>query len=223
MASMLLDSTIGTKLRVNACAACSLLWFDGASDTRLAPASVVAVFKTIAAGGERPQIRPELRCPDCGGALAFIHDLLRQTRFTYWRCAADHGHLIGYSQFLLEKNFIRPPSSEELARLRATVREITCSQCGAPIDLATDSSCPFCHAPVTLIDPDGLAKAVHELSLRPSDPPAQSSSATTAGAAMHEAQMKAIFDPDRIARSDGRNDLVSIGAGAIGGLLAGLI
>jgi len=39
---------------------------------------------------------------------------------------------------------------------------------------------------------------------------------------VHEAQMKAIFDPDRIARSDGRHDLLAIGASAIGGLLARL-
>jgi hypothetical protein len=123
MASMLLDSTIGTKLQVNACAACSLLWFDREIGTRLTPASVLAVFKMIAAGRERPQIRPELRCPDCGGALAFIHDVVRQTRFTYWRCPADHGQLIGYTQFLLEKNLIRPPSSEELARLRDRARD----------------------------------------------------------------------------------------------------
>jgi endogenous inhibitor of DNA gyrase (YacG/DUF329 family) len=102
------------------------------------------------------------------------------------------------------------------------VREITCSQCGAPIDLASDSFCPFCHTPVTLIDPDSIAKAVRELSLPAPDTPAQAPSATR-GAAVHEAQMKAIFDPDRIARSDGPHDLLSIGAGAIGGLLAGLI
>ena len=222
MASMLLDSTIGTKQQVNACGACSLLWFDHATGTRLAPASVLAVFKTIAAGGERPLLRPELRCPDCRAALAFIHDLVRQTRFTYWRCPVDHGQLIGYTQFLLEKNFIRPPSSEEMARLRSTVREITCSQCGAPIDLAKDSSCPFCHAPVTLIDPDSIAKALRELSSPAPDTPAQAPS-TMEGAEVHEAQMKAIFDLDRIARSDGRHDLLSIGAGAISRLLTGLI
>src|SRR5215831_10871572 len=190
MAAMSLDSTIGTKLQIQACAACSLLWFDRTTSTILAPASVLTVFKTIAAGGEHPQ----LRCPDCGGVLSFIHDLVRQTRFTYWRCPIDHGQLIGYTQFLLEKSFIRPPSAEELAQLRTTVRQITCSQCGAPINLATDSACPFCHAPVSLIDPDGVAKALRELSSPPLD--ALSASPPPAMAALHEAQMKAIFDPD---------------------------
>jgi hypothetical protein len=218
MTAMSLDSTIGTKLHVHACAACSLLWFDRTSGTTLAPASVLTVFKTIAAGGEHPELRPQLCCPDCGGELAFIHDFVRQARFTYWRCATDHGQLIGYTQFLLEKNFIRQPSAEELARLRTMVRQITCSQCGAPIDLATDSACPFCHAPLSLIDPDGVAKALRELSSPPVDAMSPSPSATAA-AALHEAQMQAIFNSDRIGSSDGRHDLLAIGAGAIGGLL----
>jgi len=221
MTAMSLDSTIGTKLQVQACAACSLLWLARATGTTLAPASVLTVFKTIAAGGEHPDLRPQLHCPDCGDALAFIHDLVRQTRFTYWRCPIDHGQLIAYTQFLLEKNFIRPPSAEELTRLRTMVRQITCSQCGAPIDLATDSACRFCHAPVSLIDPDGVAKALRDLSSSPLDA-MSASPPLTAAAAVHEAQMKAIFDPDRIARSDGRHDLLAIGASAIGGLLARL-
>jgi hypothetical protein len=140
------------------------------------------------------------------------------TRLTYWRCATDQGQLIGYTQFLLEKRFVRAPSGEELSCLRAVVRQVTCSQCGAPIDLAANSSCPFCHTPISLIDPDGIAKAVRELSSSVADGTVPAAS-TRATAELHEAQMRAILDLDRIASSGGCHDLLSVGGSAIAGLL----
>lgn len=54
-------------------------------------------------------------------------------------------------------------AADELARLRYTVRQISCSQCGAPVDLTAESACPHCGAPITLIDSDGVAKALQDL------------------------------------------------------------
>lgn len=209
-------------MQVGVCSACSLLWFDRTSCTRLAPESVLELFKTIAGGGGRPELLPSFECPDCSATLAFTHDLQHTTHFTYWRCPADHSQLIGYTQFLLEKNFVRPPSADELARLRTTVREISCSQCGAPIDLSTDSACPYCHAPIALIDPDSVAKAVRELSAAGTRHTGDEAS-TLAGATVHAAQMQAILNQDRTDRSGGRHDLLAIGVGAVGRLLRGLL
>ena len=36
----------------------------------------------------------------------------------------------------------------ELQRVRSQVRQITCSECGAPIDLEHDTQCKYCHAPI---------------------------------------------------------------------------
>jgi hypothetical protein len=100
-------------------------------------------------------------------------------RFAYWRCRNDHGRLITFHQFLREKNFIRAPSPAELARLRATVRQISCSQCGAPFDLATDTACKHCGAAVALIDPEGVAKAVRELAAAAARAPSESEAMRT--------------------------------------------
>jgi hypothetical protein len=40
------------------------------------------------------------------------------------------------------------------------VRQITCSQCGAPIDLEHESECKYCHAPVSFLDTDAVQKAL---------------------------------------------------------------
>ena len=159
-------------------------------------------------------------CPRCQSALAFTHDLQRTTRFTFWRCPLDRGQLITFNQFLREKNFIRAPSRAELLRLRAIVKQIACSQCGAPIDLAKDNACQHCGAAVALIDPEGVAKALHELSAGAAM--AGPADATT-GARLSDAQIDAIFNAARLRESEGTSDLVAIGAAAIGGLLGALM
>lgn len=184
-------------------------------------ASVLELFKIIGSSSERAELQSSLKCPNCAGALVFTHDVQHTTHFTYWRCLSDHSQLISFSQFLLEKNFVRPPSSEELAKLRAVVREISCSHCGATINLTTDAACPYCRAPITLIDPDSVAKAVRELSAGGKGPPSQQAS-TMAGSTVHEAQMRAILSQDQIEKGGGRHDLLEIGPGAIAQLLHGL-
>jgi hypothetical protein len=87
----------------------------------------------------------------------------RNTRFQYWRCPAEHGHFITYFEFLREKNFIRPLSPAEIARLRANVRTITCSSCGAPVDLNVGAACPYCRAPLSMLDATQVDAVVQEL------------------------------------------------------------
>jgi len=48
----------------------------------------------------------------------------------------------------------------ELQRVRSQVRQICCSQCGGPIDLEHSSECPYCHAPVSFLDPGAVEKAL---------------------------------------------------------------
>ena len=223
MATLSLATTLDVPVEAGQCAECALLWFDRSSSIRLAPASVLQVFQAIGSGVRTPgaALRTSFGCPRCGGVLAFTHDLQRATRFTYWRCAFDHGQLIGYTQFLLEKNFIRPPSADELGRLRRDVREIACSQCGAPIDLQKDSMCPFCHAPIALVDPEGVAAAVRELH---AGRPASGTAATAPSAAsLRDAQLGAIFEAARAGRSASAHDLLAIGVGAMLGLLTDLL
>ena len=209
-------------IEISACAPCNLFWFDKSESVRLTPRSVLEVFQFIGRSGRASNtLSTQFKCPVCSMALALTHDLQRTTRFTYWRCRNDHGQLITFHHFLREKNFIRSPSPAELAKLRATVRQIACSQCGAPVDLANAVACTHCASPIALIDPDGVAKALRDLaagvsSSAPSDPDAIRNR-------LSEAQIDAIFDIARMRQDEGSGDIVAIGAAAIGALVAGLL
>jgi hypothetical protein len=211
-------------MEITACAPCNLFWFDKAESIRLTPKAVLDLFQLIGkAGTARKPLATTFNCPVCATALALTQDLQRTTRFTYWRCRNDHGRLITFHQFLREKNFIRSPSPAELAKLRATVRQIACSQCGAPVDLANDSACKHCGAAVAMIDPEGVTKALRELAAGASaQAPADAEALHTT---LSDAQINAIFDVERMRRSqsEGGDDLVAIGAAAIGLLVAGLL
>jgi hypothetical protein len=223
MAPLMLEA-FGTlrPIEITACAPCNLLWFDKSESVRLTPKAVLELFQYIGkAGSAREALATTFDCPLCSAALALTQDLQRTTRFTYWRCRNDHGQLIAFHQFLREKNFVRAPSPAEFAKLRATVRQIACSQCGAPIDLATDSACTHCGAPVALIDPEGVAKALHDLAHVASAPASTAPEAMRT--ALSDAQVNAIFDTERIRQRQGEHDLVAIGAAAIGALVAGLL
>ena len=208
-------AAVAQPAEVGCCAACNLFWFDAFASVRLTPRAVLELFRYVGEAGKASNtLGSAFSCPRCRSALAFTHDMQHTTRFTYWRCAVDHGQLITFTQFLAQKNFIRAPSPEELVRLRDTVREVTCSQCGAPIDLAKDSACPHCGAPIALIDSQGVAKALRDLSGAPF-------AHADAAQALSDAQIAALFDVERMRERDGDNDLLAIGAAAIAGLVGG--
>ena len=209
-------------IEISACAACHLFWFDKLESVRLTPKSVLEVFQFIGRTEKaRNPLSSGFNCPTCSKPLALTHDLQRTTRFTYWRCRNDHGQLITFHHFLREKNFIRAPSPAELAKLRAAVRQVACSQCGAPIDLVDETACMHCGAPVALIDPEGVTNALRELSAGTAAPAAVDPQAMRAR--LSDAQIDAIFDLARMREDTSDHDLVGIGAAAIGALIAGLI
>jgi len=71
--------------------------------------------------------------------------------------------LTTFFDFLREKNFVRPLSPERLAELRRYAPSVNCSACGAPIDLARESACGHCQAPLSMLDPDQVHAVVREL------------------------------------------------------------
>jgi hypothetical protein len=224
MTDQVLETYSGVgRLGVGSCAPCNLLWFDQSGSIGLTPRAVLGLFQYIgtAAGAARTPLASTYRCPRCSDALALTYDLQRTTRFTYWRCANDHGQLFTFNMFLREKNFIRSPSLAELNKLRETVRQISCSQCGGPIDLAKDTACTHCGAPIALIDPDGVAKAVHDLAIgQPSASPATQEQTSVA---LSNAQLNAFFDQGRIDENEGNHDLLAIGVAAIGAALGAML
>jgi len=79
-------------IEINACAPCSLFWFDKWESVRLTPEAVIGLFQFIGQAASAPKpLANAFRCPRCTTALAPIHDLQRTTRFTYWRCPSGRG------------------------------------------------------------------------------------------------------------------------------------
>jgi hypothetical protein len=52
---------------------------------------------------------------------------------------------------------------ERLAELRRYAPSVRCSACGAPIDLARESLCGHCRAPLSMLDPDQVETMVRDL------------------------------------------------------------
>jgi endogenous inhibitor of DNA gyrase (YacG/DUF329 family) len=154
------------RVDLDFCYACQAMWFDPYESTQLTPGAVMKLFEAIHRTREA-QPRPladVCRCPVCREALVLTHDLQRSNRITYYRCPQSHGRLTTFYQFLREKNFIRSLTVGEIAQLRAVVKQVRCTSCGAPVNLESDSQCPFCRAPIAILDADSVKRALSDLS-----------------------------------------------------------
>lgn len=158
---------------VDFCADCQSIWFDAFESLQLTTGSVLALFRALqdVGHGTRGPLPTRLPCPRCGLALCETHDLQRATRFTYWRCPRGHGRLTPFVQFLREKDFIRPLSDAELARLKSAVKIVRCGSCGAPVDIERSTVCGYCRSPILVLDPSAVASRVAELSSGERNPP----------------------------------------------------
>jgi hypothetical protein len=149
------------SVRVYLCFACAGIWFDHLASVQLAPSAVIELFKEISThqDGVRQPVANDLSCPRCRDPLVLSFDLCKAGRFSYFMCRRGDGRFTPFFQFLREKQFVRTLTAAELQRVRSQVRQIACSQCGAPIDLEHDSQCKYCHAPVSFLDPQAVEKA----------------------------------------------------------------
>jgi len=104
-----------------------------------------------------------LQCPRCSENLRLTNDMQRATRFSYWKCDKEHGKFIRFIDFLKEKNFIRPMPAAEIEELKKNVRTVNCSNCGAPIDLATSSACTHCGSAISMLDMNQAQQTLAQL------------------------------------------------------------
>lgn len=155
----------GKSIELDICHPCSSFWFDDLEDLALSPDAVLHLFVVINdnRSARRNPLGTALACPRCRQRLALRHDMQRATRFSYWACPGEHGHFITFFEFLREKNFVRPLSPPEIATLKRSVRTVTCSSCGAPVNVATDAVCPYCRAPLSMLDPKQVETVVADL------------------------------------------------------------
>jgi hypothetical protein len=164
MAQLTVDAHYGRTLGIDLCHACGAFWFDVNESLALTPGAVLKLFMIIAQRhGDRRPPAGFPTCPRCRHALALTSDMQRNVHFTYWRCPSEHGRFTTFAEFLREKNFVRPLTGPELDQLRANVKMIHCSSCGAPIDLEHTSTCSYCRAPVSVLDAKQVETVVAQL------------------------------------------------------------
>lgn len=217
------ERKLGGQLSVDICLACKLIWFDQFESMQLAPGGLLELFKLIHTHQSDP-VHPDsdrLPCPRCRAPLSLTYDMQRNTRFVYYRCLIGHGRLTAFYQFLREKNFVRNLNAGEVARLKADIRQVRCSGCGAPINLETDSACRFCKAPIAILDANAVQAALEGLAA------AQARHHEVASRLASVENMIAALETQRFAREarssepmrwSGRHrvlDLVGIGVGLV--------
>jgi hypothetical protein len=153
------------EIAVDLCHQCHALWFDTHESVQLTPGAIVSLFREVRAApaAARRALPASMQCPRCRATLAQTQDLRHATRFSYWRCPRGHGRFTPFVQFLREKDFIRPLTHAEIERLKAHIRTIRCSGCGAPVDLAREMVCGFCRSPVEALDPAAVATTLDTL------------------------------------------------------------
>ena len=147
------------------CWDCHAIWFDQYESAQLAPGAVVELFRLIHEHRGQPAraLADAMSCPHCKARLALTQDIQRSNRLSYHRCAAGHGRFTSFFQFLREKQFVRSLTQPEIDKLKATVVQVRCSGCGAPIDLARDAACGFCRSPLSILDAGAVEKTLAAL------------------------------------------------------------
>ncbi len=165
MTTRVLDGRLGRSVTIDLCLPCQAFWFDGHESLQLAPGATLALFELIGeqAGSPRSPARDAIACPRCQTMLRKVSDLQRRTRFFYRSCPRGHGRFITFFDFLREKNFVRPLTPQRIDELRANVRTVTCSACGAGVDLVSSAVCAHCGSPLSMLDMSQAAALVAEL------------------------------------------------------------
>ena len=210
-----------SPLTLDACDDCQALWLDATESQQLTPGALIEVFRAIATSKPhaRAAYRALLPCPRCTTPLTLTRDIRQTTRFTYYRCRYGHGRFTPYAQFLREKNFIRPLEAAEMTRLRASVSTVRCISCGGPVVLERTAVCPYCGAPVMLLDPDAVGKAI--AALKSAETQRAEEKPLTGDAVIAIANVERELARSR-RQGDGELgvDLVAVGLRALGSLLA---
>jgi len=151
----------GGEVTLDLCFPCQGIWFDAYESLQLAPAGVIDLFKRIHEHRDdvRLPLADALRCPRCSERLIRSQDRVKSGLFNYQRCG-EHGRFITFSQFMIEKGFVRQLNMAEISELKARIGVVHCTGCGAPVDIRTDSACPHCRAPIAILDTQAVEKAL---------------------------------------------------------------
>lgn len=167
----------GGEVELDLCFPCQGIWFDEYESLQLAPSGVIDLFKLIHEhrDDQRLPLAKPLRCPRCKERMIHSQDRVRSGLFNYMRCG-QHGRFITFSQFMIEKGFVRQLNGAEINELKARIGTIRCNGCGAPVDIRKESACGHCQAPIAILDPQAVEQALagyHQAAVKqaaPADP-----------------------------------------------------
>jgi len=169
----------GQSVELDVCHDCNAIWFDQWESSQLSPDGTVALFQLInERGGTSSNASSKfgegLRCVACGTGMRLTNDRVKNTQFAYQSCPKGHGRLTTFYNFLAEKQFVRELTQQERAKLAASVQQIKCSGCAAPVNIGKTDACEYCRAPVSVFDREAAKKAIdHYLQERQKQVPAQ--------------------------------------------------
>jgi hypothetical protein len=156
---------LGQEVALDVCYECQSIWFDKHESQQLAASETLELFRLIHTKGQQQgrAWADRLNCPRCAVHLLPTFDLCKAGKFTYFHCPNQHGRFTAFSAFLVEKGFVRQLTGKEIETLAAEVGSLRCSGCGAAVDIRKDSVCGYCHAPIVVLDPHALEKAIAAL------------------------------------------------------------
>lgn len=159
-----LEGKLGADVEVDICFPCHVLWLDKRESLQLSPGGTLELFRALNEHRDDPRhaIRDANACPRCGARLMLMNDIGQGGRFSYYRCPA-HGRLTPFSEFLKEKRFVRTLNPLEQEQLRAEVKQVQCSSCGAPVQLSEGFACGHCGSALTILDRDAVSRTLKEL------------------------------------------------------------
>ena len=162
MAVHAFPSVTAGMVELNLCFHCHGIWFDPQENLKLAPAGVVELFKLMHAHREeaRTPLAIKINCPRCNMSLTQGFDVVTSGRYVTYRCARRHGRFSAFSSFMIEKGFVRLLTQPEIDDIARRVAVISCTGCGAPVDLRKDHACPHCRSAFSLLDPKAVERAL---------------------------------------------------------------
>jgi len=165
MEAVPLEGTYRGPMTIDVCTACRGFWFDAGEQFRLTPAATLLLVRRVEASRDQPRQRvgTRLPCPRCRLALGVTYDIIRDDKYRYFRCPDHHGIFMPFFEFLRSQGLVRGLTPQEVDALKQKLMSITCSSCGAPIDLQTQTKCASCGSGLAIVDLDHLGDALRQL------------------------------------------------------------
>ncbi|MEQ1856564.1 MAG: zf-TFIIB domain-containing protein [Longimicrobiales bacterium] len=165
MESLAMAGVYGADLEIDLCFACHVMWLDQRESIQLSPKGTMDLFRVLHEHRDDPRhaLGERLTCGRCKRRLTLNRDIGKGGRFSYYACPQKHGRLTPFSEFLKEKQFVRELSLTEQNRIRAELKHVQCSSCGAPVDLMKAFQCDHCGSPIAVLDADAVEKTMAQL------------------------------------------------------------